>query len=223
MYNKLKITAIVPAFNEEKNIRKVVEQTAPYVDEVIVVDDGSKDKTGAIAKESGAVVATHIVNMGLGFTLATGAELAIKRGADVIVTIDGDGQHDPTEITHLVKTLVDEKLDIVIGARKFDTNMPFYKKLGNTTIYTMQHLLFNSEVKDTQSGFRAFRSEVWPKLKWTSNRYAVSSEIVKNIGVNRLKFKEVEVKTIYNDDYKGTSIFDGARIVTTMISWKLKG
>ncbi|MDP2717890.1 MAG: hypothetical protein Q8P02_04055, partial [Candidatus Micrarchaeota archaeon] len=74
---------------------------------------------------------------------------------------------------------------------------------------------------DTQSGFRAFRASAWPKLRWESDRYAVSSEIVKNIGLHRLCFKEVPIKTIYNEKYKGTSVFDGLKIGARMIWWKI--
>jgi UDP-N-acetylglucosamine---dolichyl-phosphate N-acetylglucosaminyltransferase len=139
------------------------------------------------------------------------------------LTVDGDGQHDPTEIPFLVNTLLDNGLDIVIGYRPPGKNMPTLKKLGNQGIFFLEKTLFGANVVDTQSGFRAFMAKAWPKIKWDSDRYAVSSEIVKNIGQNRLRFKEVPIKTIYNDTYKGTSVLDGLKIGAHMLWWKIGG
>ena len=160
--------------------------------------------------------------MGLGFTLATGCEAAIKRGASIIIHVDGDGQHNSSEIPKLVRTLIDTKVDIVFGCRPQDKTMPFVKKLGNEIIYQMSRLMFKIDVKDTQTGFRCFRSDVYDKIKWKSSRYAVASEIVKNVGLNKLKYKEIEIKTIYLDNYKGTTIIDGIKIVIDMILWRFK-
>ncbi len=218
-----KVVAVVPAYNESHYIQSAVRAIKKFVDDVIVVDDGSNDDCGALAEKAGATVLHHAINMGLGFTLRTGVEAAIRDGADVIVTIDGDGQHDPSEIPVLLKTLLDDKLDVVIGYRPPGKDMPALKKIGNQGIFLLEKMLFGAEVVDTQSGFRAFRASAWPALKWESDRYAVSSEIVKNIGQNRLRFKEVPIKTIYNEKYKGTSVFDGLKIGAHMLWWKIGG
>ncbi len=220
-HKSLKVMAVVPAYNESRYIQQSVEAIQNYVDKVIVVNDGSRDDTAEKARKTGATVLTHIINMGLGFSLRTGAEAAVKDGADVIVTIDGDGQHDASEIPKLVKVLEEENLDIVIGCRPQSKDMPFIKKAGNLGIFIIEKTLFGAEVVDTQSGFRVFRASAWPKLRWNSDRYEVSSEIVKNIGLNRLRFKEVPIRTIYNEKYKGTSIFDGLKIGGRMVLWKL--
>jgi len=217
----MKIIAVIPAYNEEKTVGKVVKETKKYVDEVIVVNDGSSDRTGEVGKKEGAIVVDHIVNMGLGFALMTGSEVAIKRGADIIVTIDGDGQHDPKEIPKLIDTLIDNNLDIVIAYRPPSQNMPFIKKIGNIMLYFASKLLFGVDVKDTQSGFRAYTSEAYKKIKWNSTGYSVASEIIKNIGREKLKYREVEIKTIYHNKYKGTTIFDGLRIFFNMILWRV--
>jgi glycosyltransferase involved in cell wall biosynthesis len=217
----MKIVAVVPAYNEEKNIKKVVCETKKYVDEVIVVNDGSVDKTAEIARESGALVVNHIVNMGLGFALMTGSEAAFRRGADIIVTIDGDAQHDPREIKKLVKTLVEENLDIVIALRPPDKNMPLVKRIGNSLLYLASKALFNVDIKDTQSGFRAYTVETYKRIKWKSLGYPVASEIVKNIGQKKLKYREVEVKTVYPNKYKGTTVVDGIKIFLSMLWWRV--
>ncbi|NOQ55541.1 MAG: glycosyltransferase [Nanohaloarchaea archaeon] len=221
MKKKEKIIAVIPAYNEEKTIKKVIKETAKYVDEIIVVNDGSNDSTLKEASETNAITVNHIVNMGLGFTLASGCEVAIKRSASIIVHVDGDGQHSSAEIPTLVKALVNNRLDIVFGSRPQDKTMPFVKKLGNEIIYQMSKFMFKIDVKDTQTGFRCFRANIYDKIIWKSSRYAVASEIVKNVGINKLKYKEVEVKTIYLDNYKGTTIIDGTKIIIDMILWRL--
>jgi glycosyltransferase involved in cell wall biosynthesis len=216
------ITAVMPAFNEEKTIGKVIEQTKKSVDNIIVVDDGSEDKTYNVARKTGVTVLRHVINMGLGFTLKTGCEKAIKDGADIIVTIDGDGQHDPNEISKLVGILKKGNFDIVFGTRMLDKNMPLTKKFGNWLINSSSRFLFKIDMNDTQSGFRAFKGTAWERLKWSSDGYAVSSEIIMNTAKNRLKFKEVTIRTIYGDKFKGTTPFDGIRIFMKMLWWWIK-
>ena len=189
------LTAVIPAFNEEKTVGRVVSESGKFTDRVIVVDDGSDDGTAREAKRAGALVLRHVINMGLGFTLRTGCEKALEEGADIIVTIDADGQHDTKEIPKLVEELKRNKLDIVIGYRAPDKNMPFTKKIGNWLIYNSSKLFFGVDIKDTQSGFRAFTKKAYQKIKWGSQRYPVASEIIMHIGKNRLKYKEVRIKT----------------------------
>lgn len=213
--------AVVPAYNEEKTIGSVVRKTKPYVDKVIVVDDFSKDNTSNEAKKAGAIVLRHPVNLGLGSSLKTGCEAALKLKGDVIITLDGDGQHDPKQIPRLVGLLQKEELDIVFGRRPYDKKMPIVKKLGNWGIDTTSRVLFGIDVKDTQSGFRAFTTDAYKKIKWDSQKYAVSSEIVMNAGRKKLKYKNEVVKTIYLDEFKGTTILNGAKIITQMLIWRM--
>ncbi len=217
----VKVFAVVPARNEEKHVAGVVKAARKFVDEVIVVDDGSRDSTAETAKRAGAIVLSHPVNMGLGFSLRTGAEAALKLGADAIVTIDGDGQHDAEEIPKLLRALAAGN-DVAIGTRHEKKDMPFLKRLGNRFIFEMQRVLFGSSVRDTQSGFRAFKASAWPKLCWNSWGYAVSSEIVKNVGLHKLRYAEVPIKTIYREEYKGTQVIDGLKIAITMVFWRLE-
>lgn len=215
------IVAVIPAYNEEKNIKDVIRGVKKYVDTVLVVNDGSIDRTAEIARKEGAIVVTHIKNLGLGASLKTGIEGAIRLGADIIVTIDADGQHDPNEIPKLVEAL--RTCEIVIGSRETGKDMPFIKKMGNLVLYWITKILFNVSIKDTQSGFRAFKSEVYNKIKWESPGYEVASEIVINIGKSKVKYKEIPINTIYIDKYKGTTIIDGIKIFMNMLKWKFGG
>ena len=110
---KKKIFAIIPAYNEEKHINKVVKQTKKYVDNVIVVDDGSKDKTKAAASKAKAIVLRHLVNLGKGASLKTGCDYAVKNNADIMIVIDADAQHDPDEIPKFLETI--KNCDVVLA------------------------------------------------------------------------------------------------------------
>ena len=219
----MKVVAVMPVYNEEKTVGGVIRQVKKYADEVVAVDDGSRDDSYAAAERAGAVVLKHVINMGLGFTLRTGCEKAVRMGADIIITIDSDGQHDPKEIPKLVSELKKNRLDIVIGYRPPSKSMPFTKKFGNWLIYNSSKVFFGVDIKDTQSGFRVFTKRAYQKIKWNSSRYAVASEIVMNIGKNKLKYKEVRIKTIYGNKFKGTTVIDGLKIFLSMLWWKIRG
>ena len=215
-----KIIAVIPAYNEESHIASVVSQAKKHVSRVIVVNDCSSDKTAEKAKGAGAIVLTHPINLGLGGTLKTGCDAVLLMDADLIVTLDGDGQHDPSEIPDLINTLTNNKLDAVFGERPFNKYMPLTKRLGNRFFHIFSKHIFGIKVKDTQTGFRAFTSSAYKKMRWSSSDYAVASEMLINAEKNHLNYTSKEVKTIYNDNYKGTSVFDGVKIANKMLMIK---
>lgn len=215
----MRVFAVIPAYNEERTVGEVVAEVRKYVDEVVVVDDGSSDSTHTEAKKAGARVLRHAANLGLGGALKTGCEYAVKKGASAIVTIDADLQHEPEEIAKLLKAL-SEGCDIVFGSRNLKS-MPMIKKMGNFAIYLASKLIFGSEIKDTQTGFRAFTRDAYEKIKWSSSGYSVASEIAVNASKHKLKYREVEIATIYKDAFKGTTMLDGLRIVFDLILWKV--
>ena len=216
----MKTIAIIPCYNEEKTRAEVIKKAKKHVDKIIVVNDGSIDNTEKQAKKADLVL-THIVNMGKGLALKTGIEAAIKLKANIIITLDGDMQHDPNDIPRMLKEIKKGK-DIVIGCRKLDENMPFTLKFGNFFLYQSFKNLFKVDIHDTQSGYRAFKAEIYPKLKWTSSGYAVETEMLIGLNKNNLKYQEIPIKTVYNDKYKGTSVIDGIKIFLSMLLWKVK-
>ena len=210
---------IIPANNEEKNIAEVVKKSKKFSEKVVVVDDGSQDKTLFIAEKSGAFVLKHIVNLGKGAALKTGCEYAVKKGAEKIVVLDADGQHDPKEIPEFVKAL--DNVDIVFGYRRLNKKMPFVLRYGNWFIFFMTKLLFGLKIADTQCGYRSFTADAYNKIKWDAADYSMESEMIANAGKAHLKYSQIPIETIYSDKYKGTTVIDGIRIVLNMVWWRL--
>ncbi len=210
---------IIPANNEEKNIAEVVKKSKKFSENVVVVDDGSDDKTSDIAAREGACVLKHIVNLGKGAALKTGCEYAVKKGAGKIVVLDADGQHNPKEIPNFINAL--NKADIVFGYRRLNKKMPFVLRFGNWFIFFVTKLLFGLKIADTQCGYRAFNSDAYKKIRWDSMDYSMESEMIANAGKHKLSYVQVPIDTIYSDSYKGTTVIDGIRIVLNMIWWRL--
>ena len=214
-----KIFAIIPAYNEEKRISKVIKETKKYVDNIVIVDDGSKDKTKEMAKKGKAIVLRHLINLGKGAALKTGCDYAVKNKADIIIVIDADAQHDPNEIPKFLKNI--KKCDIVLAYRKLNKNMPFVLKFGNWIINKTITFLYGIRIKDSQCGYRAFTTKAYKRLKWKATDYSMESEMIAKIGKYKLSYTEIPIETIYSDKYKGTTILDGIKIVFNLLLWRL--
>lgn len=218
------VWVIIPIHNEEKNISNVISKCRKYVNNVVVVDDGSTDNSYSTAKNSGAIMLRHIVNLGKGAALKTGCDFVVKNkknNAKILIFIDGDGQHDADIIPVFIEKL--KNSDIAIGVRRFDKKMPFIMRFGNNFINFIINLLFHVKISDSQSGYRAVWAVKYKQIRWKAQDYSMESEMIANIGKHRLKYSQISIPTIYNDEYKGTTVIDGARIVYNIIKWKLAG
>jgi len=189
----LRVFCVIPAFNEEKYIYDVAKIAKEFVDVVVVVDDGSIDKTFSRAIDSGAVVLRHEENMGKGAALRTGFKYALEHGADIVVTLDGDMQHDPLEIPKFLEKIREEDADIVVGSRFLEKvkGMPIQRRLSNFITTKVLNKVFKVPVTDSQSGFRAFKRKVLEKVTFKDNRYGAETEIL--IEAKRKGFNIVEV------------------------------
>lgn len=216
--NLLSTYVVVPAYNEEKTIGKVLDELLTVFprERIIVVNDGSEDRTEEIAKSKGVRVLTHVINRGLGGALGTGIEYAIKKGAKIIVTFDADGQHLVEDALKVMKPVVEGKAELAIGSRlKGDiSQMPLVKKIGNIGLDIITAIFSGKYVSDTQSGLRAFSRRCAEKVKITCDRYAVSSEIIVKATKNKCRIVEVPIKAIYTEysKKKGTNILEGIKI-----------
>jgi glycosyltransferase involved in cell wall biosynthesis len=206
---------IIPAYNEEKTVGSIVKIAKKYADEVVVINDGSKDKTEEMAKKAGAKIIEHEKNKGLGKSLRDGFEYALENDFDIIITLDADGQHDPKEIPKFIKA-INEGYDFVLGERDL-SQYPLIKKIGNFFLNFMTNIITGTTLRDTESGFRAYSKDalkkIFPFLK--ANRYEIASEIIFAVGYYDIKYKNVKISSpIY---VKGVTIRDGINIFFYML------
>jgi glycosyltransferase involved in cell wall biosynthesis len=192
----------IPAFNEEQTIARVVLDAQRFADKVIVCDDGSTDHTGRIAKCLGAEVLRHEENRGYGASVKSLFERAHYLDADVFVTLDADGQHEPKEIPSVIKPVLDGSADIVIGSRFIDKNgtveMPLYRQLGAKLITKMVNGSAKNGVTDSQSGFRAYSGSALDKLNFFEEGMGASVEILLRASKTNLRIVEVPSTCRYN-------------------------
>lgn len=213
------IWAVIPARNESKDISHIVAKTKKYVPNVVVVDDGSADSTCDAAKSAGAFVLVHIINLGKGAALKTGCDYAVENGAEYLIVLDADAQHDPDQIPEFLNGL--KSYDMVFGCRKFTRKMPFIRRFGNYVISALVKQLYGIKVSDTQSGYRAFSAETYRKIRWAASDYSMETEMIAKVGKHRIRYTQIYIPTIYSDKYKGATIIDGMKIVANMIWLKL--
>jgi len=211
--------ACIPAFNVANQIGNVIKKSLNYVDQVIVCDDGSSDSTFLIAESTGALVLKHKKNLGKGAALKTLFEKAKELEADIIVTIDGDGQFLPEEILKLTELIATKQYDLVIGNRFLDKKeMPTYRKAGNKILDKFTKLAVNLPFEDTQSGFRAYSKNAIEKISFSTNGFGVDSEILIDAVKKDLKITEEYVTVLYNTGEKTSTKNPISHSVSVMAS-----
>ena len=191
----MKITVGIPAYNEEKNLAKIIVKLKKMVDQILVCDDGSTDSTCAIAESLGVTVIKHPKNLGYGSAIRSIFLKAREINSKVLVTIDADGQHKIEDVNKIIKPIVDGQADISIGSRFLDKhdNAPKYRKLGINIITKVTNSSLSEKITDAQSGFRAYNNKVLQSLTPSDSGMGISTEIL--IKSSNLGFKIAEVPT----------------------------
>lgn len=209
-----RIIAVIPAFNEATRVGKIVVAAKAYVDLVVVVDDGSKDDTTAVAKEAGATVIRHPLNCGAGASTMTGLRAARLLGATVAVTLDADEQHDPGDIPALLLPINEGKADIVFGNRFGQRNqIPAVRRVFNAIGNIVSFVATGKWVSDSQCGFKVFGPKALREVSIRMSGYEFCTEIVREAAVHKWRVAEVPVKVLYSEYTlaKGQSFANGIR------------
>lgn len=214
--------AVLPAYNEELVIGTVVLRTKQYVDRVIVIDDGSSDRTAEVARLAGADVVRLEHNTGKAYALLLGLRRARESGCTAAVMLDADGQHDPSEIRAVAELVSIGKADLVIGSRFLEDNrnIPSYRQVGQKTLDLFTNLGAKSKVTDSQSGFRALSCQALDNLDFKSDGYNVESDMIAHFSAMGLPIKEVPITVNYEvpHKHKMNPISHGVGVFTRVIN-----
>lgn len=218
----MKTICIIPAYNEEKNIADVINKVLPFVNEVVVVNDCSHDKTEIIAKKTEATLISHPINRGQGAALQTGNDYALKNGADIIIHFDADNQFQAEEISDVIKPIIEKKAEAVLGSRFLGkkSQLPKLKKyLIMPLARLINRVFFNIRLTDPQSGFRALNRETAQKIIIRNDGMAHCSEIMHQLHKHKVKIEEVPI-TVYYHEF-GQKFSGGIRIIKDLIIKKI--
>ncbi len=210
----MKTIAVIPAYNEGTRVGNVVQEAVQYVDEVIVVDDGSEDNTVDVAKKAGAIVMQHIENCGAGAATMTGIDAARALGAEIIVTLDADEQHSSDDIPALLKPIQAGEADLAFANRFGRRNrIPAIRRLFNGIGNLITFAATGKWVKDSQCGFKAFGPKAVEQVDLRMSGYEFCTEIVRESAQHRWRTVDIPAKVVYSEYTlaKGQSFANGVR------------
>lgn len=220
----MRIYIVIPLFNEEKHIAGVLKGLLPYKLPVVFVDDGSSDNSKLKVHSSGfkdLILLEHKINLGKGAAMKTGADYAFANGADAVIFMDSDGQHEAQDLPKFIKKLEAGDCDVVFGSRNLNLGVPLVRYLGNKLASVFVHLLFNIYVSDLVCGYRALTRRGYEKVRWESTGYGVETEMVIRVAKSGIRRCEIPVETIYYDKVKGVTVLDAFGILFDVLKWKL--
>jgi len=199
----MEITVGIPAFNEEKNISKIIKELKKITDKIIVCDDGSSDSTGKIAKEMGALVVRHEKNLGYGATIRSIFLKAREEKSESLITLDSDGQHRIEDIQTVIEPIKNGQSDLVIGSRFLDNdvkNVPGYRKIGIKILTRLANTSLKQNITDSQSGFRGYGKRVIEEITPSESGMGVSNEILIKASKKGFQITEVPIVILYDGD-----------------------
>ncbi len=216
----MRVAAVIPAYNEATRIAAVVRGAKQYTDEVIVVVDGATDNTEHIARDAGATVLRHFQNCGAGAATMTGLEAARRRGFDIAITLDADGQHSTADIPRLVEALIEQNADLVIANRFGRKNtIPFVRRIANTIGNLITLAATGIYLPDTQCGFKVFGPKALAEIQLKMSGFEFCTEVIREAAKNHWKIVSVPSKVVYSEYTlaKGQSFASGLRTAAKIL------
>jgi glycosyltransferase involved in cell wall biosynthesis len=213
------VVAAIPCFNEELFIGSVALKTKDYVDRVVVIDDGSTDKTAMVAEKAGAIVISHGSNKGKGAAVSTAFEYARKAGCKALVLLDGDGQHDPVYIPTLVKPVLEDEADMVVGSRYMEVKSPIpgYRTWGHRVLTLFTNLGSRVKLTDSQSGLRAFSPKAIQAFSFVEQGLSVESEMQFLANEASLRVTEIPISIGYYGKVKRSPLAHGIGVLNSIL------
>ena len=221
---KFSCCVIVPAFNEADRIGPVLAGVRLHGIDLVVVDDGSTDRTAEIARDQGAVVLRHEVNRGKGASLMTAFRYTRDKKYDVVITIDADGQHDPAAIPKFLAAYGRSKIPVLIGNRMWDLKkIPAVRRWTNRAMSSLLSRIMRAYLPDTQCGYRLFRADILPFVPVESPRFAMESEILLHLASRGFRMDSVRIPVVYSGQASRIRPFsDGARFLSMLLRHRFK-
>ena len=219
----MKVIVGIPAFNEEKNIASIITKLMNITDTIIVCNDGSSDLTSEIAEKMGAVTINHKKNLGYGGAIRSIFLKAKELDGDILVTFDADGQHRIEDIEKVIKPIINQEADLVIGSRFLDSSekeVPQYRKVGIKVITKITNASIKEQLTDSQSGFRAYSRKIVNELNPSELGMGISTEILIKASSKNFKITEVPIKILYSGDTSTHNpISHGSSVILSTIKY----
>ena len=219
----MRIFAVMPAYHEAGRVKKTIDAVLPYVENIVVVDDGSQDTTAQETRQTSAILVRHVINRGQGAALRTGTKAALALGADIIVHIDADGQHDPSFIPSLIEKIRNDQADVILGSRFLGIEaqgIPAARRLllKAARAFNKYVLGIPHHVTDPQCGLRALNRKAAESLRFSQDGMAHASELLRLITRSSLRWQEIPIRVIYSEEVlaKGQKPSNAFRIVWSL-------
>lgn len=221
---KSEIWIVVPVYNEDKYLERFLSKLIRVTKNIIVVNDGSRDKTVKIAKKFTPYVLSAPNNFGKGAAMRCGAQFVFRHlQAKAVIFMDGDDQHLPSDLNYFYRELNKNYVDLIFGARRFGNEMPLARMIGNRVASFLVYLFYGKFIYDIPSGFKAMTKKGFTQVKWKSDDYSVEMEIAVRAIIGKVKISQVEISTFYHDLDRGMQFDSVMQMFFCLLRWKIFG
>lgn len=216
---------VVPAYNEEKNIGKLLSKLVPKFQNILVVDNSSQDQTVKEVEKFPVFCAKHKYNLGKSLSMKTGMNFAISKKKNYVAYLDADGQHKVKDLEKICSIIKNKNYDAVLGYRKNLNNLNNKKKYGTKLLEFFFRALYKKSLKDIQSGLRVIDTKIFKKINWSSSgitHYFADAEITCLLCLGKFKITQVPIDTVVSEKYKGMNLLQGILLLIMISVWRFR-